>query len=121
LSLKRLDGLVRHVDTAAGHVELPAVVNAAKPALLVAAEEERGAAVGAVLAHQPHAALGVAKRDQILAEEAHLLGRAVGSRQLAGRQEGQPVLAEQLAHRRAATHAAQELVVFAREHRLTPS
>src|SRR5262249_56625886 len=101
--------------------ELRAVLDAAKPAILVATEEERGAAVRAVLADQPDATLRVAKRDEVLAEQADLLRRAVGRRQLRRRQKGQPVLAEQLAHRCAVAHAAQELVVFSREHGSTPS
>ena len=43
-------GLRGHLEDVAVHVELPAVVEAAQAALLVAAEDERGAAVRAVLA-----------------------------------------------------------------------
>src|SRR5712691_7510157 len=48
--------LGRHVDAAAIEVVFPAVVDAAQSALLVAAKEERGAAVRAILLHQPDAA-----------------------------------------------------------------
>src|SRR5262249_57691998 len=51
---RALLGLVRHVDAAAGDVELPAVIRAAEAALLVAAEEERGAAMGTVPRPETH-------------------------------------------------------------------
>ena len=72
LSLKlRALRLVHHVHAAAVDVELPAVVDAAQPALLVAAEEERGAAVRAELVEQPDPALRVAEGHQVLAQQLH--------------------------------------------------
>ena len=91
-------GLVGHVEAGAGDVVLPAVVVAAEPALLVAPEEERGAAVGAVLGDEANVAVGVAEDDEVLAEEADALQGAVTLRQVAGGQEGVPELAEQVAH-----------------------
>jgi len=44
-----LRGLIGLVDTGAGDIELPAVIDAAQTTLLVAAEEQRGAAVRAIL------------------------------------------------------------------------
>ena len=111
---RALGRLAGHVHAVAGHVELPAVVDAAQPALLVAAEEERGATVRAVGGHQPDGALGVAEGDQVLAEQPHLLGLAVGLGQLAGGKGGQPVLAQQVAHERATPGTAQKLVVLGR-------
>ena len=112
---------VRHVDAAPPDVPLPAVIRAAQAALLVAAEEERGAAVGTVGGQQSDLAPRIAEGHEILAQEAHLLRRAVGLRQLCRGQAGHPVVAEQLAHGRAAPDPAQQLVVLAREHRLSPS
>src|SRR6266705_1828216 len=47
--------LVHHVHAPAVDVELPAVEDAAQSALLVAAEEQRGAAMRAMLLDQPDA------------------------------------------------------------------
>ena len=90
--------LVHHVHTATADVELPAVVDAPQPALLVAAEEQRGAAVGTELVEQADAAAGVAERDEVLAEQAHAHGRAIGLRQLPAEQRRQPVAAHRGAH-----------------------
>jgi hypothetical protein len=65
-----LGRLVRHVDALPVDVELPAVVDAAQAALLVAAEEQAGTAVRAELVEPAEAALAVAEGDQPLAEQA---------------------------------------------------
>jgi hypothetical protein len=88
------------------------VVDAAQAIFLVAPEEERRAAVRAVRAQQADASLRVAKGDEVLAERAHAHGRAVGRRQLGADQDRLPVLAHQVAHRRARPDARQKLVVF---------
>ena len=106
----------RHVDAAADHVELPAVVDAAEPALLVATVEERRAAVRAVLGDEPDLAPAVAEGDQVLAEQPHLLRRAVGRGQLVRGQAGHPVLAQQPAHGRATADPTEKLVVLVGEH-----
>src|SRR5215831_8490821 len=72
-----LRGLVHHVDATAVHVELPAVVDAAEPTLLVPPEEERGLAMRAALVEEPDAAAGVTKGDQLLAEQLHAHGRTI--------------------------------------------
>src|SRR5262249_12763797 len=51
-----LRGLVHHVYAAPFHVELPAVVDAPEPAVLVAPEEERGLAMRAALVEETDAA-----------------------------------------------------------------
>ena len=61
--------LVQHVDAVAVDVELPAVIDAAQPAFLVAPEEQRGAAMRAVFVDQTDAALAVAERHEVLAEQ----------------------------------------------------
>jgi hypothetical protein len=72
--------LVHHVHAAAADVELPAVVDAPQPALLVTAEEQRGAPMRAELFEESDAPLGVTKGHQVLAEELDAHGRAVGFR-----------------------------------------
>ncbi len=67
-------GHVRHVEAVAGNVELPAVIDAAQPALLVAAEEQRGAAVRAAMVHHADAARAVAEGQKLLAQQ-HEAGR----------------------------------------------
>src|SRR5690242_21782843 len=83
------------------------MIAAAQPALLVAAEPERHAAMGAELVHQPDAALGVAKGDEALTEQLDAHRRAIRPRQLLGQHGGDPIAAEELAHRRARIGAAE--------------
>ena len=71
-------GQVRLVEAVAFDVELPAVIDAAQAAFLVAAEEHRGAAVRAAVIEDADAALGVAEGDQLLAQELDAHRRGVG-------------------------------------------
>src|SRR6185503_4740666 len=96
----------------AGHVVLPAVVGATQAVLLVAAEPEGNAAVGAELVDQAETVGSVAEGDQALGQELHPHGRAVGLGQLLGEQRRQPVAAEQLAHRRAGAGTDQQFILF---------
>ena len=91
---------VRHVEAVAFDVELPAVIDAAQAAFLVAAEEQRGAAVRAAMLHDADPAVGVAEGDELLAEqqEPHRLAVGLQFRRETG---GNPVFAHQVAHRRA--------------------
>src|SRR5262249_58938428 len=109
--------LIGHVDAAPGHVELPAVIGAAEPTLFIAAEEQRGAAMRAIHGEEPDLPARVAEGDQVFAEEAHLLGWAVGRGKLARGQAGHPILAQERAHWGAASNPAEEIVFFTREHR----
>ena len=61
---------------------------------------------------QPDASSGVAKGDEILAEQPHALRRPVGRTELAGLHQREPVPPHQLAHRRAGAHPRQQLVVL---------
>src|SRR5690606_40923450 len=97
VALRRLR---RHVDTGAGDVELPAVVDAAQAVLLVAPEEHGGAAVRTGVRDQADLTRSRAEPDEVLAEDAHALGRAVRRGQLAGDEHRDPVLAHEVAHRR---------------------
>ena len=58
-------------------VELETVIGAANAVLLVAAEKQRGAAVRAELVDQSGLALGVAEREELLAQDLHTHLRAV--------------------------------------------
>ena len=94
---------VGHFDAAAVDVELPAVVDAAQAAILVAAEEQAGAAVRAAVVHDAHAAGAVAKGDQPLAQQHQAQRVAIGG-ELARQHGRQPVLAHQAAHQGAGAH-----------------
>ena len=90
-------GRARHVDAVAGDVVLPAVIDAAQPALLVAAEEQRGAAMRAAMIHHADATLAVAEGDQLLAEQHQAGGRAVAF-EFGREQCWQPIVPHQPAH-----------------------
>jgi hypothetical protein len=60
---------VGQVDRVARHVELPAVVDAAQPAFLVAAVIQVRAAMRAAPVEQPDPAVRVAEGDQFLAHD----------------------------------------------------
>ena len=53
----------------AGHVVFPAVIGTAQPVVLIAADPERGAAMGAELVDQRIAPLRIAPGQQPLGEE----------------------------------------------------
>ena len=55
-------------------------------------------------------AIGVAKGDEIFAEQSHAQRRAIGFGEVGGLQRGGPVLAEEMAHRSARSDARQEFV-----------
>jgi hypothetical protein len=111
-----LFGLVHHVHAAAGHVELPAVVDAAQAAFLVAPEEQGCAPMGAELLEEPDAALGVAEGHEILAQELHPDGRTVGRGQFPGEQRRDPVAPQRVPHGCAGANASDELVFFVGQH-----
>ena len=90
----------RHVDALARRVELPAVIEAAQAAFLVAAEEQRGAAVRAAMVDHADPAGAVAEGDQLLAQQHEAHRRAVAL-ELRGFERRHPVQPHQLAHRRA--------------------
>src|SRR5581483_10217546 len=97
-------------------VEFPAVVDAAQPAFLIPAEKQTGTAVRAMVLYQPHLAARITKSDELLTQNERPHWLAVWRRQLAGQQHRQPVLAHQLAHRRAGPDARNQLVVFSAQH-----
>ena len=108
--------LRRHLDDVAVNVELPAVIEAAQAAILVAREHQRGAPVRAVFVEHADATFAVAENNEVLTEQTNLDRRAVGLRDFLGQAGGDPVPAHDLAHRRIALDAAQQVVFLLRHH-----
>jgi len=92
--------LVHLVDTTAVDGEFPAVINATQPALLVAPEPQRGAAMWTIFVEEPDPAVAVAERDEILAQQPDAHRRTVGPGDLARQQRRDPIATHRLAHRR---------------------
>ena len=113
LRLRRFRG---HVQAVAVHVELPAVVDAAQAALLVATPVELRLPVGAAPLDQPDGAGRVAKGDELLAEHAYAHGWAVRLGQLRRDQHRRPEAPEEVAHGRPRAGAGQQLVVVGAQH-----
>src|SRR6202171_1474159 len=90
-----------HLHALAVHVVFPAVIGAAQPALLVAAEPQRDAAMGAEFVDQAVFAVGIAERQESLGHDLAPDRRAIVLRQFLGKEHRHPVGAEKLAHRRA--------------------
>src|SRR5262249_10919266 len=111
-----LGRLVGHVHAGALAVELPAMVHAAQPLLLVAAEEERGSAMRAGVLDESELPGGCPETDQVLAEEPDAHGGTVRSRKLVGGESGDPVLTHEIAHGRSASDPAEQLVIFSGQH-----
>src|SRR6185437_9615836 len=98
----------------------PAVIRAAQAAFLVLAEPQRDAAMGAELLDEADAALRIAERHQLLAEQPHAHRRTVRLLELASEQRRHPVAAEQVAHERAGTGLGQQPVAFGAPVRHVP-
>ena len=111
-----LDRFRRHFDALPGDVVFPAVIGAAQPVFLVAAEPQRHAAMGAEFVHHADAACGVAKCDQSLAEKFDPHRRAIGFRNFRRQQRRNPIAPHQLAHRRCGTGQGEEVVLLGRRH-----
>ena len=108
--------LIHLLYAVAVHVVLPAVVNAAEPRPLVAAEPQRGEPVGAVLVQNTDVAIGVAEGDQVLAKQAKADRRTVRLRQLRVEHRGEPVAPKSLAHGGARADLGYLFVLFPCEH-----
>ncbi len=111
---------VRQVDRLAGHVELPAVIDAAQPAFLVAAVEHVRAAMRAADVDEADASLGVAEGDQLFAHDRDANWHAIRFRQFLGQGDRLPEAPEIRAHAGARISAGQEFVVFRRKHSFLP-
>jgi hypothetical protein len=116
LGNEAVGGFGRHLDHIAVHVEFPAVIKAAQAAFLVAREDQRCAPVRAVLVEHADAPLAVAEHHEILAEQAHLDRCAIRFGHFLGQARRDPVAAHDLAHRRVAFDAAQQIVFLRRHH-----
>ena len=108
--------LRRHLDALAGVVVFPAVIGAAQPVVLVAAEPQRHAAMRAELVGQRESALRVAPGQQPLGQKLDPHRRAFVLRQLLGVHRRNPIAAEHLAHRRARAGLRGERVLLRPEH-----
>ena len=113
VALRRLDG---HVDAAAAHVELPAMIDTAQALGFVAAVEEAGAAMRAAVLDQAHGPRRDAERDEVLAQQTHAQRRAVGLGQFARQRGGHPVLPHEVAHRCSRSDPTEQLVVVPTQH-----
>ena len=110
----RLAGLGRHLEARALAVELPAVVGAADAFLVDDRVDQRRPPVGALLLEEAEATPPVAEEDEVLAQQADLLGRP--GLEFDGGGDGEPIAPEQGPHRRARPHPCQQLVLLRREH-----
>ena len=93
-------GLPRHCQTLAVNVEQPAMVGTANTAIFDVAVFQGGAAMRAALANQTERAVGIAKQNQILAQNSHRLRDVV---QFLSRADDQPVTAKPFPRRRSRT------------------
>ncbi len=113
-------GLGGNLHALPGHVELPAVIGATQPALLVTAEPQRCAAVRTKLVDQTIASAGVPKSDQALRKHLHSHWRAVVRGQLLGEQDRRPVATKQPTHGRARTGLRKQIVLLLPKHAPLP-
>ena len=67
----------RHLDDVAVDVDLPAVVETPQPGFLVAAERKRRAPMRTVLADDAEPPVGIAKHDEVFAEQPRAQRRTV--------------------------------------------
>ena len=107
--------LVHLVDTGAGHVELPAVIDTAGQTL-IAAEPERDPATGAELIQQPDLAPRYLERLPVpppVAARAPARSRVPVTR---GDERRNPVAAHHLSHRRSRASSGDQLVFFTGQH-----
>jgi hypothetical protein len=106
---------VRHIDTITRGVELPAVIDAADAVLLVAPEEQGGAAMWAAVIQDPDPAGAVAERDQPFAEQHQPHRRAVAL-QLRRHRRRNPVLPHHFAHHSAGPDTEEVFAVLLFTH-----
>src|SRR5499427_2303230 len=88
-------GLGGNLGALTGDVVFPAVIGAAQPVLLVAAEPERYAAVGAELVDHAHAPLRVAKRQQPFRKKLDAHRRPIRLAHLLRQQRRNPIAPKQ--------------------------
>src|SRR5579875_599725 len=108
--------LARQIDTSARRIELPAVIDAAQAAFLVAAEEQRRAPMRAISIDEADRAVAVAEGDEVLAQKPYADRRAIALGQFARQSRRLPIASHQIAHGRPRADAADLLVVLVLEH-----
>ena len=102
----------RRLEAIAVDIEFPAVINAAQTAVLVATEEQRRAPMRAIGIHQPDAAIGIAKRDQILGHQPNSHRRAVAVGEFGREQRRLPESSQHFAGGLAAADPHETFVLF---------
>ena len=102
--------LRRHLQALTLNIEQPAVVGTTQSAVLDIAVFQRRAAVGTVLAEQPHLAELIAKQDQVFAED---FDRPRNVVELLCRSDDNPIAAKPIAARRSRPN-----VRYIRQHNL---
>src|SRR5262245_18200084 len=116
-----LQRFVGHIDAIALDVELPAMIHTAKPAFLVATQEQRRQPVRAELIEQADSSFGIAEGDEIFAQELYPFGRAIRLRKFLREQGGKPIPEHDFAHWSTRSHARQQFVFFFCQHEAFPS
>ena len=116
VSERALRRLSRHVHATACRVVLPAVVGAAQPVLLVAAEEEVRPAVRASALDQPHPSAGVAEGDQALAQQRDAHRGPVGLGQIMLDHERNPEPPHERPHRGPTADTGETFVILNAQH-----
>jgi hypothetical protein len=110
----------RNINDLTGHIDLPAVEDAAQPTLFVASQSQRSAPVRAPFVKEAHPAVGRSKGDKIPPEETDPQGNAVRN-DLGGQQGGDPVvLPHQVPHGGITFDLGQHVILFTREHDTNP-
>jgi hypothetical protein len=112
--------LSRHVGHRAGHIEFPAMVDAAQSAIFVSPKDQRCAAVRTGLVNQTDPAFGIPEGNQILAQQPDTFRLPVLD-QIGRRQKGNPVKPEQVSKGRPLPDPDQSFIVFVRKHDVPPS
>jgi hypothetical protein len=96
------------------------VIDTAHPVFLVAPKEEGSAPVWIVASEQTDRATAIPEGDEVLAQEAHTHGRAIGLGEISGEEKWLPVLPEQIAHESRGTDTREQCVLFVTQHGLPP-
>src|SRR5439155_6675797 len=108
--------LGRHLEHVALDVHLPAVIQAAQAALLIAAEHQRSTAVRTVLVHHTDTPIAVAKDHEVFAKGTRLDRRAARLGDLPYQAYGRPIPSHELPHGGFTLHQTQQFVFFLGHH-----
>ena len=111
---------VRQFHRFAVAVELPAMIDTAQAAILIAAKKQVRAPVRTAGVEHAELAFGVAERHQFLAHDVHAHRRAIRLIEFFGQRHRQPKPPEILAHRRTGAGLGQQIVLFAGKHGAVP-